>query len=334
MRNNMVIETFDQIAADVAPIKGRKNLIWFSVGIPQITDPALRGSLPDYSKPLSLAYDTLTAAQVSIYPISVQGVGRLGAAQESLAQVAEATGGVAYSETNDMAGAVLKAIDNGANYYSISYIPPSPKYDGAHHKIEVKVDQPGVQLVFRTGYYSDDLAKNKMPAGLTLSTTPPPATGGSMKAAMSRSMATSSAILFDVGIDPSTVPPKPGTPAVLGTLDPSLAGKHLTRYALQYVVPSEQIAFSTAPNQNHKAAIDFDVAVYDANDKLLTGISQTVRTTLSDTTYRDQQQKHAPIRYLQQIDLPPGQLFLRIGVLDRTSSQTGTLELPLKVARK
>jgi hypothetical protein len=41
-----------------------------------------------------------------------------------------------------------------------------------------------------------------------------------------------------------------------------------------------------------------------------------------------------PIRFFQQIDLPPGQLFIRVGVLDHTSNKVGTLELPLKVGRK
>ena len=40
----------------------------------------------------------------------------------------------------------------------------------------------------------------------------------------------------------------------------------------------------------------------------------------------------APIRLSQQIDLPPGQLFLGVGVLDRTSNKVATLELPLKVS--
>ena len=40
------------------------------------------------------------------------------------------------------------------------------------------------------------------------------------------------------------------------------------------------------------------------------------------------------IRFTQQIDLPPGQIFVRVGVLDRTTDKIGTLELPLKVGRK
>jgi VWFA-related protein len=334
MRNRMVLEAFNQVAADTAALKGRKNLIWFSMGNPAITDPNHGGSLPDYSKSLSLAYDALTASQVSIYPVAAQGVGRLGAAQLSLEQFAQATGGVAFSETNDMSDAVLKAIDNGANYYSIAYVPPDPKYDGVYHKIQIKVDQPGVRLDFRTGYYADDLSKSKMPVGLTLSTTAPAAIGGNMKAPMSRSMPTSTQILFDVGVDPSNAQPKPADTQVLGTLDPGLRGRRLTRYAFQYVIPSQQITFADGPGKTHKAVVDFDIAVYDANDKLLTGLSQTIKTNLSDTTYRAQLQDHSPIHFQQEIDLPPGQLFIRVGVLDHANNQTGTLELPLKVAKK
>ena len=334
MRNRMVLETFQQIAADVAAIKGRKNLIWFSVGIPQITDPNHNSSIPDYSKPLSLAYDVLTASQVSVYPIDVTGVGRLAAGQLSLQMVAEATGGVAYSETNDMATAVGKAIENGANYYSIAYVPPSDKYDGAYHKIEVKVNRKGVNLVFRKGYYSDDLSKYKMPSGLTLSRTPPPAYGGNMKAPMSRGMATSQDLLFDVGIEPSTQAAKPGDPAVMGTLDPKLQGKHLTRYGFQYVVPGEQVKFVTGPDGKHVGALEFDIAAYDSDDKRLTGLSQTLKMPMSDSTYQQMIKNHGPIRFFQQIDLPPGQLFVRVGVLDTTTNKVGTLELPLKVGKK
>ena len=331
-RNRAVLEALDQIAVSSAGIKGRKNLIWFTVGIPAVTDPNDRPDcLPDYSLSLSHAYDQLTAAQVSVYPVDALGVDRLGARQLSEQQVAEATGGVSYSESNDMTSEVLKAIDNGANYYSVAYIPPDQKNNGAYHKIEVKVDRPGVTVVFRKGYYSDNLAKDKLAPGLTLTMTPPPAYGGNMKAPMSRGFPTSQDILFDVGVAPSTVPPKPGSPRVLGTLNPALQGRRLVRYGFDYVVPAQQIAFRDGPNKTHKAALDFDIAVFDSNDKLLTGLSQIVRTTLNDSTYQKDTNEKAPIRLSQQIDLPPGQLFIRVGVLDRTTNKVGTLELPLKV---
>jgi VWFA-related protein len=335
MRNRSVLESLDQIAVSSAAIHGRKNLIWFTVGIPAITDPNDRpGCLPDYSLGLSHAYDQLTAAQVSIYPVSAIGVTRLGGRILSMQQVADATGGIAYSQTNDMTTSVLKAINNGANYYAIGYTPPGEKSNGAYHRIDVKVDRPGVTLNFRKGYYADDLAKDKLPPGLTLSLTPPPAYAGNMKAPMSRGMATSQQILFDVAVEPSTLPAKPGDPPVLGTLSASLKGKPLTRYAFSYSVPGQQIAYTNGPNGTHRAAIDFDIAVFDATDRLLTGLSQIVKANLSDATYQQQLAGKQPIHFTQQIDLPPGQLFIRVGVLDHTGNKTGTLELPLKVARR
>jgi VWFA-related protein len=333
-RNRMVLEALEQVAVSSATIKGRKNLIWFTVGIPAITDPSSRPEcLPDYSRELSQAYDLLTAAQVSVYPIDAIGVDRLGERQLSENSVAQATGGLAYSATNDMASAVLKAIDNGANYYSIAYVPPREKFDGAYHKIDVTVDRPRVNVVFRKGYYADDLTKYKLPPGLTLSLTPPPAYAGNMKAPMSRGLSTSEQILFDVGVEPSTVAQKPGDPPVLGTLDAKLKGKRLTRYGFQYTVPAQQITFTNAPDQTHKSALDFDIAVYDSEDKLLTGLSQIVKIPLSDGRYQQMLAGKEPIRFFQQIDLPPGQLFIRVGVLDRTSNKVGTLELPLKVGK-
>ena len=200
--------------------------------------------------------------------------------------------------------------------------------------IEVKVARPGVNLVYRKGYYADDLSKVTAKTDLTMAITPPPAYAGNMKAPMSRGMPTSEQLLFDVDVEPSAVAPKPGDPSVLGTLDPKLHGKRLTRYAFSYVVPIQQIAFTSGSNQAHRGALGFDIAVYDENDKLLTGLSQIVKTTLSDATYQQQMNAKEPIRFLEQIDLPPGQLFVRVGVLDHTSNKVGTLELPLKVGKR
>jgi hypothetical protein len=305
------------------------------VGNPAITDAAQRsGCLPDYARGLSDAYDRLTAAQVSIYPVDVGGVSELGPGHLSEEAIAEATGGVAYSETNDMADAVLKSIDNGANYYSIAYVPPREKYDGQYHTIEVKADRPGVHLVFRKGYYANDLTKDKLPPGLTLSLTPPPAYAGNMKAPMSRGLATSDQILFNVDVEPSKVAPKPGDPPVLGTLDEKLKGKHLTRYGFSYEVPAQQLKFADGPNKTHTGSVDFDIAVYDSEDKLLTGLSQDLKMSLSDSTYQQDVSGTQPIRFVQQIDLPPGQLFVRVGILDHATNKVGTLELPLTVGKR
>jgi hypothetical protein len=40
-----------------------------------------------------------------------------------------------------------------------------------------------------------------------------------------------------------------------------------------------------------------------------------------------------PLQFAQQIDLPVGQMYVRVGVLDKVSNKVGTVEIPLSVAK-
>jgi len=345
-RNRMTLESLDQIAADLVGVKGRKNLLWFTVGIPTITDPAYRPRcLPDYSAELKKAYGLLAATQVTVFPIGVRGVSVVGDPvgdswpdeQLSMESVAEATGGTAYYNSNDLAPLIAKAIDTGSDYYTLSYVPPGSEYDGRHHTIKVETDQQGLHLTYRDSYYAEDPAKVLPKAQFSLNATPPASNNSDMRLAMSRSMPTSQQLLFDVQVEPSTEVVKATDPqgTILGTLDPvvkvKLKDKPLIRYDFNYAIPARQIAFSSGPDGTHNGSLELDIAVYDADAKLVTGLSQTVKMPLSDDKYR--QFIQGPFRFSQQIDLPVGLLFVRIGILDRTSKKAGTLEIPLAVAK-
>jgi hypothetical protein len=119
-------------------------------------------------------------------------------------------------------------------------------------------------------------------------------------------------------------------------LDPKLTGKPLTRYGFQYLLPGRQIAFAVpnndAANATRLGALEFDIAAYDAQGKLINSLSQSIKLPL--TPDQAQQLAKTPFRFFQQLDLPSGQLFLRIGILDRTSNKAGTLEIPLSVPKK
>jgi VWFA-related protein len=353
MRNRMTMEALNQIASDTSSIKGRKNLIWFTVGVPALINPGARPKcVPDYESDLLKTYGLFAAAQITLDPIDARGVPpipsyippraipgflqQVGTEELAMEAWAEETGGAAFYNSNDVAASIVKAVDTGADYYTLSYAPPGQKYDWAHHTIKVEVDKPGLHLVYRKTYDAVDPATIKPTPGLTLTTAPPEVHAGNMQAAMSRSMPTSQQILFDVQVEPSTVPPKPDDPPILGTLDPTikakLKDKALTRYGFQYAIPARQLTFTPGPNGTHKGAIELDLAAYDAGGKLITGLSQTVSMPLSDARYQEFIQ--GPFRFTQQLDLPPGQLFLRIGVLDPTSNKVGTLEIPLTVSKK
>jgi hypothetical protein len=41
-----------------------------------------------------------------------------------------------------------------------------------------------------------------------------------------------------------------------------------------------------------------------------------------------------PMRFFQQVDLPLGQLFVRVGILDGVGKKAGTVEIPVLVGKK
>lgn len=367
MRNRMTLEALNQIASYVADIKGRKNLIWFTAGIPLQVFPQGGvndlAAMADYTKDLRHTTDLLTAAQVAVYPVDAKGVtttpgasvvrpptgfsnGRgtsmgqaiasfgMSNAQSHLAMdaVADATGGIAYYNTNGLKEAVAHAIANGENYYTIAYATPDPTYDGQFHKITVKVNVPNVRLSYRTGYYSDNIARNEITPGLTLATTAPEPYGNNMAASMGRGVPTSTQLLFTVRVEPQGDGTLPPGVKMLGALDPKLAGKPLHRYDFQYSLPGRQITFKDGPDKSHIASLEFDIAAYDVYGKPVTSISQTVNLTLTEERY--QQLQRRPFDLMQGLDLPAGELFVRMGILDANSDRTGTLEIPLAVTNK
>jgi hypothetical protein len=167
---------------------------------------------------------------------------------------------------------------------------------------------------------------------LNLTADAPPAVAGNMSAAMSRGLPTSTQFLFDVKVEVDTEPPSPTDPAIMGALDPKLKNKPLTRFGLLFALPVGQIAFKPGAGGTRSGALTFDVAAYDSDGKLVSSLGQTYQLPLSADEY--QQFIQTPFLYYQQIDLPPGQIFLRIGILDTVSNKVGTLEIPLTVGKK
>ena len=71
-------------------------------------------------------------------------------------KVAAETGGKAFYNTGGLKEAVASVVSIGSNYYTFSYTPPLPQWDGKYRKIDVRLNQLGAHLAYRKGYYADD----------------------------------------------------------------------------------------------------------------------------------------------------------------------------------
>lgn len=78
----------------------------------------------------------------------------VGNSQLSMRELAEATGGFAVTNTNEIALPMQRMMEDIRTHYELAYAPTSSVYDGHFRKIEVKVSRPKVSVQTRKGYYA------------------------------------------------------------------------------------------------------------------------------------------------------------------------------------
>ena len=166
---------------------------------------------------------------------------------------------------------------------------------------------------------------------------PPPAPSfqdspdSDLLAAMRHGEAASTQLLFEVRVVPAAMPPKPGDPPVIGALNPALKIKRLVRYDVTLSLAAGQLTFAPASGGVRKATVEFVMAAYDGEGRMLNIVRQTAKWTL--TPERMAQFLARPVRLPLQFDLPPGNIFLRLGAQDAASARIGTLEIPQTVPK-
>ena len=71
-----------------------------------------------------------------------------------LEKLTEETGGVLFTDNNDLVAGLRQVSETQSYYYVLSYASPDQKASGKYHKIRVEVDRPALELSYRRGYYA------------------------------------------------------------------------------------------------------------------------------------------------------------------------------------
>jgi VWFA-related protein len=74
--------------------------------------------------------------------------------QGALRDLAEGTGGSLIADTNDVEGAIERAVGDMRGYYEIVYAPTNSEYDGSFRRIGVDVSRKDVRVQARSGYFA------------------------------------------------------------------------------------------------------------------------------------------------------------------------------------
>lgn len=247
--------------------------------------------------------------------------------QETMYAMAEDTGGEAFVNTNGLAQAVSQAIEHGSNYYTLTYAPTNVQWDARFRSIKVKVDQPGVKLTYRNGYYAvDPNDRNKLNAAGAATAL---AETNTMSTAMMHGGPQATEVLFQARIRPASAPP---SDAVLASnqLNPRMKVKGPYRqYSVDLVPDAHAVSCSEEANGNRHCALEVWTFVYDSDGEKVVTASNRLRSVLSPADYR--KLLAGGMAFHQQISVPvKGDYFVRTAIHDMVSDRVGAVEVPVE----
>ena len=78
------------------------------------------------------------------------------AERDTLGQIASDTGWARHFTSNAIEEGIATAVEQGSNYYTLSYSPANRNYNGKFRKIKVAVAEKGYRLHYRPEYFADD----------------------------------------------------------------------------------------------------------------------------------------------------------------------------------
>ena len=319
------VDTLEQMAAYLSQIPGRKNLLWFSSGsnLFLYPDPTLDADQPSRT-PL---YDLLESERIAIYPIDARGLTvnlRMGmnSQQMQMGQDAEATGGTAYYNNNDLAKIASHIVSNDANYYTLTYSPQNLQRDGKWHHVRVKLNNPNYHLSYRHGYY-DDGSNNRPPPGDTRTI---------LRADGSRAQVPNEPgdpIIFQASVTLPSDAPKPEYPVSGPPPQPPKRGQ--TPYVVHYILPAAAI-------QPRSITGNIGTIVFGAAVVAFNHFGEPVARVVQDVTIRVDEDKvrsfpNSTLPVDQHINLPAGLDYLYLMIWDTTTGHVGTINLPLNVVK-
>jgi VWFA-related protein len=304
--------------------------------------------------------DLLARSQVAVYPIDARGlmVAPMFSATQSgstmnrkpngfanantkffqqtseehgtMEQMAQATGGKAFVNTNGLKEAVEKAIEAGSNYYTIAYTPTNRTWNGDYRKIQVKLDRSGVTLAYRRGYFADD---PNAPGNHNQAQNPKPDPNqySALRAAMLHGGPDPTELIFAASVRAAATDTE--TALVPGNQTGKRVSGPYRRFAVTFAANPKEVTWTTTPDGAHRCTLEFMTIVYDSDGAQINAQFNGIRAAVPDARFASFQSSN--LKYVQQISVPvKGEYYLRIGIRDDASDHVGAVELPVAAVAK
>jgi VWFA-related protein len=344
------------LARYLAAIPGRINLVWFGEAPPSGNDEGLFPDLDGSGLPPELAGLMRTAdadaagvrrlSRIAIYPVLADGlppplvcedqycaenVARITAARaipcEKILEAAIDAGGKAFCNTNGFKEALTEVETTGSDYYTISYLPTNPKWNGAYRTIRIDYgprESMGQQLAdylvlgpayfrsnltYRHGYYARDTppaptsdASTSLRANPQLTSVAGPQRklisasprGNPAPTPMERAMAfgtqTPAEVHFTIVVTPSSQVEalKPNQPLPPENyLTAPFRNTSYRNARIHYWIDPQDLHFTPTPAEAYRTDLQFVAIVYRDDGLLANSLSYTSHVQVSPNQLED-----------------------------------------------
>jgi VWFA-related protein len=326
-RVRLTVDGLIAIADHIGSLPGRKNLVWVSGSFPisvgyDVPDLSSNNERIDFYDEVQRAAQALNEANLAVYPVDARGLipgnPSMNASQPSarrrtagpprgpasppnpsefatLDEMASRTGGKASYNSNDIFGAIRRALDDSRITYSLGYYPEGVAWDRKFHNIKVEVKKPGMEIRARKGYFAIEESKRK----------PEDVKAVLAEASMSPLDATA------IGV---RVKLSPGDSAAPRSLKAELHFD-LRDFSMEQI------------NGRWTGTLDAAFSLLDAKDQILSGENQNMKLNLEPARY-DKALKEG-VRYTKTVTVPPGATILRVILRDEATGNIGSVSIPL-----
>jgi VWFA-related protein len=317
-----------QIAKASAGVPGRKTIIWVGSGFPSLdvlsmsapVADAIQGAMKRITQTLLESHVTLFTIDPTVNLTSVnmmetpedlqfaedQSDGQPYSDQIKFSTLAPATGGTALFSRNDIDKEVAASIEQGANYYTISYSPANKNLDATqvanlYHRIRIVMKDPTLIATTRDGYYP---RVSDTPNPFALPNMDPQAKQAQLK------MDITTAAMSDMSFDGITVNAERKDPA-----------------NFKLTIPLKDLNWTDSTNSQQQAEISVVVVAFSAKNKALGHFgTELVARTAGDPT----KSPNALAPFALTYTIPPNTTRIRFVVRDAISGKIGTVELQNK----
>jgi VWFA-related protein len=255
-------------------------------------------------------------------------------------QLAKITGGRAFHSNNGLKDLLEAVVEDGANYYTLTYSPSNHNFNGAARTIRVELGDRSYQLSYRRSYYGTDLdaLKTREEAhgaggaepGVTRKL------GDSLFANMRHGAPMAHQLYFRAQIH-AVGAAALATPEQMANLQQQTgnlrehgknrAAKKLPPMQLQSYVVDYNVMAPKAAGSAPPLALEIAAAAYDSDGQMLNGVVD--QTDTANAASSAGASKAGMYRAQQQIDVPVSATSIRVAVRDISTDRIGAMEVAL-----